>query len=81
MSDDMQDADRALVAALTKGDGTAAAALLDDDFNWVDANGRVLTKPQLAQTTPPLDDEAGLTLATSSPYRSAATSYSCCALG
>jgi hypothetical protein len=61
VSVDVQDADRALVAALAKGDVTTAVALLDDDFNWVDANGRVLTKLQLAQSKPPLDDEAGLT--------------------
>jgi hypothetical protein len=61
VSGDLGDADRALVAALAKCDATTAAALLDDDFNWVDANGRVLTKLQLAQSKPPLGDEAGLT--------------------
>jgi len=61
VSGDLREADRALVAALAKCDATTAAALLDDDFNWVDANGRVLIKLQLAQSNPPLGDEAGLT--------------------
>jgi len=52
-------ADRALVAALVRGNRAEAARLLDTDFNWVDAAGRVLTA---AQDLPPapLDDEAGL---------------------
>jgi hypothetical protein len=60
MNGDVQDTDRALVAALAAGDGTAAP-LLDDDFNWVDADGHVLTKPQLARSKSPLGDEARLT--------------------
>jgi len=55
-------ADRTLVAALAKGDAGAAAGLLDDDFTWVDSNGRMLDKAQAARAPfkPPLGDEAGL---------------------
>jgi hypothetical protein len=56
--DALRQADRALVAALAKGDRAAATALLDADFNWVDAQGRVFT---VAQNPPPLGDEVGLT--------------------
>lgn len=59
MNGDVRDTDRALVAALATGDGTAAP-LLDDNFNWVDADGRVLTKLQLARSKSPLGDESGL---------------------
>lgn len=57
---DVLHADRALVAALAAGD--AAAALLDDDFTWVDCDGRVLDKTQAAAALPkpPFGDEAGL---------------------
>ncbi len=55
---DVCEADRSLVAALARGD---AAALLDDDFNWIDSHGRVLTKAQAAHAKPPLGDESGLT--------------------
>jgi hypothetical protein len=63
MNDDALRADRALVAALAQGDAGAAMALLDDDFNWVDLNGRILDKTQTlsALPKPPLGDEAGLT--------------------
>ncbi len=56
-------ADRALVSALASGDAGAAAELLDDDFIWVDINGRILSKHQLAQNLPkpPLGDEGRLT--------------------
>jgi hypothetical protein len=55
-------ADHALVTALASGDARAAAAWLDDDFTWVDGNGRILDKDQAAQALPkpPLGDEAGL---------------------
>jgi hypothetical protein len=57
----MMGADRALVAALAKGDAVAAA-MFDDDFTWVDVNGRIFDKPQAvsALSKPPLGDEAGL---------------------
>jgi len=60
--DELISADRALVAALANGDTGTAAGLLDDDFTWVDINGRILSKPQLAQglARPPLGTEAGL---------------------
>ena len=59
---DVMHADRALIAALAKGDAGAAAALLDDDFTWVDFNGRILDKPQVVSVLPkpPLGDESGL---------------------
>jgi hypothetical protein len=55
-------ADHALVTALANGDARAAAAWLDDDFSWVDSNGRMLDKDQAAQALPkpPLGNEAGL---------------------
>src|SRR5512141_2857820 len=60
---DVMQADRAQVAALANGDAGAAAALLDDDFTWVDFNGRILDKPQVASALPkpPLVGQAGLT--------------------
>jgi hypothetical protein len=63
MNDDVLRTDRALVAALATSDARAAAALLDDDFTWVDYNGRVLDKTQSlhALPKPPLGGEAGLT--------------------
>lgn len=64
-NNEMLRADRTLVAALAKGDAGAAAGLLDDDFTWIDCNGRMLDKAQAARapSKPPLGDEAGLTLA------------------
>ncbi len=61
--DDLLTADRALVSALASGDAGAAATLLDDDFTWVDIQGRIVSKPQAAQNMPmpPLGVEAGLT--------------------
>jgi hypothetical protein len=59
MTDAVMEADRSLVDALARAD-TRAAGLLDDDFNWIDSNGRVLRKAQAAQAKPPLGDEAGL---------------------
>lgn len=61
--DDLLTADRVLVSSLATGDAGAAAALLDDDFTWVDSHGRILSKPQAAQALPttPLGAEAGLT--------------------
>jgi hypothetical protein len=62
MNDDVRNADRALVAALAKGDARAAAAWLDDEFTWVDCNGRDLNKEQTVRALPkpPLGGEAGL---------------------
>jgi hypothetical protein len=55
-------ADHALISALATGDTRAAAALLDDEFTWVDLNGRILEKGQTnaALPKPPLGTEAGL---------------------
>lgn len=54
--------DFALVTALAKGDARAAAIFFDDDFTWVDVNGRVTDKTQAAAALPqpPLGNEAGL---------------------
>jgi hypothetical protein len=59
---DLVRADHALVSALANGDTRAAAAWLDDDFTWVDCNGRILDKQLAANTLPkpPLGDETGL---------------------
>jgi len=40
-------ADRGLAEALAKGDRKAVAALLDDRFQWVEANGRIHGKTQI----------------------------------
>ncbi len=40
-------ANRNLAEALAKGDKTAVAALLDERFQWVEANGRIHTKAQV----------------------------------
>jgi hypothetical protein len=40
-------ADRNLAAALAGGDKKAVAALLDDRFQWVEANGRIHSKAQV----------------------------------
>jgi hypothetical protein len=40
-------ADRALVAALASGDRQATASLLDENFQWVEANGKSHTKAQV----------------------------------
>jgi hypothetical protein len=60
MSDPVLDADRALVAALARGDAQASASLLDDEFNWIDGYGRVLTNDRLDGMKPLLGDESGL---------------------
>ncbi len=61
MSDPVMDADRALVAALARGDANAVASLLDDQFNWIDGSGHVLSKDQSGGMKPLLGDESGLT--------------------
>src|SRR5579863_9968097 len=40
-------ADKSLAEALATGDAKAVAALLDDRFQWVEANGRIHTKAQV----------------------------------
>jgi hypothetical protein len=60
MSDAVLDADCALVAALARGDAQASAGLLDEQFNWIDGYGHVLTKDQLGAVKPLLGDESGL---------------------
>jgi hypothetical protein len=59
---DLLTADRALVTAIAKGDAPAVAAVLDNDFGFVDFNGRLFNKQQVAKDLPktPLGDEAGL---------------------
>lgn len=60
VDEELQVADRALVQAVSAGDAKAAAALLDDDFSWVDGNGRLMGKRDIATTLPrPLLHEAG----------------------
>ncbi len=49
-----------LVAALARGDAKAVASLLDEQFNWIDGSGRVLTKDQIGGMKPLLGDEKGL---------------------
>jgi hypothetical protein len=61
MSDPAVDADRALVAALARGDANAVAGQLDDQFNWIDGFGHVLSKNQSGGMKPLLGDENGLT--------------------
>lgn len=60
MSDAAMDADRALVSALARGDAKAVASQIDDQFNWIDGVGHVLTKDQIGGMTPLLGDESGL---------------------
>ncbi len=66
MNEAVLHSDRALVAALANGDAGAAAALFDDDFIWVDCNGRILDKAKAVGALPKrlLDDEPGLAQAT-----------------
>jgi hypothetical protein len=42
-------ADRSLTDALAKGDSKTVAALLDDRFQWVEANGKIHTKAQILE--------------------------------
>jgi hypothetical protein len=59
---DLVQSDDALKTALFNGDSSATAALLDDDFTWVDCNGRLFDKKQTASVLPkpPFGNEAGL---------------------
>jgi Domain of unknown function (DUF4440) len=54
--------DYALVTALAAGDTSAAAVFFDNDFAWVDSNGRIADKRQAAAALPqpPLGNEARL---------------------
>ena len=61
MSDPVMDADRALVTALARGDAKTVASQLDDQFNWIDGAGHVLSKEQSGGMKPLLGDESGLT--------------------
>ncbi len=46
-------ADRALIGALASGDQKAVAALLDQNFQWVEANGKIHTKAQILEDLTP----------------------------
>ena len=59
MSDAAREADASLVAALARGAAKAVASLLDEQFNWIDGSGRVLTRDQIAGMKPLLGDEKG----------------------
>ena len=61
MNDHVLNADRALVLALTRGDAESVDILLDEQFNWIDGYGQVLTKDQAGAMKPLLGDEKGLT--------------------
>ncbi len=61
VDEELHTADRALVQAVSAADAKAAAAVLDDDFIWVDRNGRLMTKRDVAKDLPrPPLNEAGL---------------------
>jgi len=60
MSDAVTEVDRNFVAALARGDGKAVAGLLDEQFNWIDGRGRVMTKAENGDLKPLLGDEKGL---------------------
>ncbi len=60
MRDAVMEADRSLVSALARGDAKAVAGLLDDQFNWIDGSGRVMTKGEIGGMKPLLGDETGL---------------------
>lgn len=59
-------ADRSLSEALGKGDKNAAAALLDDNFQWVEADGKAHTKAQVLENPAPLaaDNEGAIDVRT-----------------
>jgi hypothetical protein len=58
--------DRSLTDSLTKGDAKAVAALLDDRFQWVEANGKIHTKAQVLEDLAQFaaDNEGGLDVRT-----------------
>jgi hypothetical protein len=45
-------ADRSFADALAKGDAKVVASLLDDRFQWVEANGKIHTKAQILDELP-----------------------------
>lgn len=59
MTDDVLTADRALVGAIARGDAKTVAGLLDEQFNWIDGVGRVLTKGESGGMRPLLGDKKG----------------------
>jgi hypothetical protein len=60
MSDAAREADANFIAALARGDAAAVANLLDEQFNWIDGSGRVMSKGQSGDIKPLLGDEQGL---------------------
>ena len=62
--DPVLQADHEFVRAASKGDAAAAGKLLDNDFTWTDAEGRVLARAQVlnAMPTPALGNEDGVTV-------------------
>ena len=48
----MKMADHDWLTAIAKGDKAAAAKLLDPGFTWTDANGKIRTRAEVAQTLP-----------------------------
>ena len=59
-------ADRSLADALAKGDAKGVATLLDDRFQWVEANGKIHTKAQILDELPQFaaDNEGALDVRT-----------------
>lgn len=59
-------ADKNLADALARGDAKGVAALLDDRFQWVEANGKIHTKAQVLEELAPFaaDNEGALDVRT-----------------
>jgi uncharacterized protein DUF4440 len=49
-------ADRAFLQALAKRDKHALDQLIDSEFTWIDSNGKSLTKPQVLESLPGLEN-------------------------
>ena len=64
--DAFRQADHALADALAKSDSKAVAALLDDNFQWVEADGKMHTKAQVLEDLTPLaaDNEGAIDVRT-----------------
>jgi len=61
LDDELIAADRAFMTVFAAGDAAAALAVLDDELTWVDSQGRLIDKLQLAQALPsPPFSERGL---------------------